>query len=317
MANSDQRPATSDQPPVRGPQFLVWLRAVRAPFFTGTLVPAALGGVYANYAGVQLNWPLLALTLLGAVLAHAGLNMANDYFDHRSGNDYLTRATPVSGGSKVIQEGLLRPAQVLAAAIVCSGLAAAIGLYLNFLTGGRVILAVGLVGMAIAWLYTAPPVRLGARSGLGELVCLLGCGPVVVFGAYFVQARDLSWRALAAGVPTGLLMAVVLFINEFHDRDADARVGKRTLVVALGTGRSALVLAVALAVTFGLTVAFVAIGVYPALSLATLAALPLAAFAGLRALRHHGDSVRLLPANFAVIGLHLTYGIVLTASLVR
>jgi 1,4-dihydroxy-2-naphthoate octaprenyltransferase len=293
----------------------VWLRELRAPFFVGTLSPAVFGAVYAHYTGVPFNWLLFALTFIGTALTNAGLNMTNDYFDHRSGDDYLTPATPVSGGSKVIQEGLLPPRQVLTAAVMCLVGAAGIVLYLNFVTGGRVLLAVGAVGMFIAWFYTAPPFKLGHRSGLGELVCVLGCGPVIALGAYFVQARQFSWPAVAASLPIGILMGLVLFLNEFHDVHADGAVGKRTMVVALGTGMSVRVLLGALVATYALTAVLVAAGVLPMLAFLVLVTLPLAGFAWLRARRFHADSARLLPANFAVIGLHFTVSLILTVVL--
>ncbi len=290
----------------------IWLRELRAPFFVGTVMPAVFGAAYAHYAGAAFNWPLFGLTILGTVLTNAGLNMTNDYFDHKSGDDDLTPATPVSGGSKVIQEGLLKPRQVLAAGIACLALAAVVGLYLNAVTGGRVLLIVGIVGMVIAWFYTAPPLKFGHRSGVGEVVCVLGCGPVIAFGAFFVQARVFSWAAVFASLPIGLLMGLVLFINEFHDVHADGAVGKRTLVVALGTGAASFVLAFTLAATYLLTVVLVVLNILAPASLFALVTLPLAVFAVIRARRYHAESPKLLPANFAVIGTHLLFGAILT-----
>ncbi len=301
--------------PVRPPLPLVWLRELRAPFFTGTLGPIAFGAAYAHFEGSPVDAGLFALTLLGGLLVHAGLNMANDYFDARHGGDSLTVATPVSGGSKVIQEGLLKAPSVLLASVSCLVLGAAVGLYLNFRVGGNVLLAVGAVGLVFAWFYTAPPVKLGHRGGIGELACTLGFGPVMAFGTYYAQAGRFSWSGLVAGLPIGILMGLVLFINEFQDVRADAAVGKRTLVVALGTKASATVLAIALAATYAVTGGLVLLRVFPSAALFTLLTAPLAWFAAARAVRHHADRVRVLPASFAVIGLHLLFSAVLTVAL--
>jgi len=304
------------------PGLSVWLRELRAPFFTGSAVPAVFGAAYAAYSGVPFDWPRFLLALFGAVLAHAGVNMANDYYDHLSGDDLLTPRTPVSGGSKVIQEGLLAPKQVLVAATISLCLAAAIGLYLVFLPppltprpSPLVLVAVGLLGLFIAWFYAAPPVKLGHRKGAGEIACLLGCGPVIVSGAYVAQAGRLTWQAVLVGLPIGILMAMVLFINEFHDRDADGQVGKNTLVVVLGTRASARVLAWSLAATYLAIAGLVVFDVLPLAALAAFLTAPLAVFAALRARRFHSDSARLLPANFAVIGTHLLTGVILTVAL--
>jgi 1,4-dihydroxy-2-naphthoate polyprenyltransferase len=306
--------------PVRGvrPKVLVWLRELRAPFFTGTLGPIAFGAAYARFQGVTFDAKLFAVTLAGGLLTHAGLNMANDYFDHRSGDDDLTLATPVSGGSKVIQEGLLAPRQVLAASVACLVLAAGVGLFLVTQlapSASRLaLLAVGIVGMIFAWFYTAPPLKLGHRRGMGEIACTLGFGPVMAFGAYVVQSRQFSWVALAAGLPIGILMGLVLFINEFHDVEADAAVGKRTLVVALDRARSVTVLCIALAATYIITALFVVLRVFPLSALITFATVPLAWFAAARARRYFDQAPKLLPANFAIIGLHLAYSVLLTVA---
>ena len=290
----------------------VWLRALRAPFFVGTLVPAAFGAAYARYSGYPFNWGLFGLTMLGTALANAGCNLANDYFDHRSGDDLLTRATPFSGGSKVIQEGLLSPAQVRNAGIVSLSLCAAIGLYLNAVTGGRTLLVVGIIGIIIAWFYTAPPLRFGSRSGVGEIVCVLGCGPVIAFGAYFVQAKAITWSGLVAGLPIGLLMGLVLFINEFQDVEADAAAGKRTLVVVMGTRAAGRMLGVTLAATYSLIAVLVLTRVLAPASLFVLATLPVAGFAAVRTRRFHADGPRLLPANAAIVLTHLASGVIMT-----
>jgi 1,4-dihydroxy-2-naphthoate polyprenyltransferase len=290
----------------------VWLRALRAPFFVGTLMPAAFGAAYAHFAGYPFNWGLFWLTMVGTALANAGCNLANDYFDFRSGDDQLTRATPFSGGSKVIQEGLLSPRQIRNASIASLVLCAAVGLYLNAATGGRVILVIGIIGVVIAWFYTAPPLRFGSRSGWGEVVCVLGCGPVIAFGAYFVQARAVTWQGLLAGLPIGLLMGLVLFINEFQDIEADSAVGKRTLVVVLGTRAASRLVGAGFAATYVLVGALVLAGVMPLASFFVFATAPIAAFAAIRARRFHADGPRLLPANAAVVLTHLLSGIILT-----
>ncbi len=311
----DQASATGPVAPVRPPLPLVWLRELRAPFFTGTLAPIAFGAAYARSHGAAFDPGLFAITMFGGVLTHAGLNMANDYFDHTSGDDDLTRSTPVSGGSKVIQEGLLGPGRVLAASVACLAMAAAVGFYLltRLAPAPRLILlAVGAVGMVFAWFYTAPPLKLAHRRGMGEVACALGFGPVMAFGAYVVQAGGFSWAGLVSGLPIGILMGLVLFINEFHDVEADAAVGKKTLVVALGRAWSASVLSLAIVATYGITALLVFLGVFPPAAFITFATVPLAWFAADHTKKYFDQPAKLLPANFAVIGLHFVFSILLT-----
>lgn len=293
----------------------IWLRALRAPFFTGTVLPMAYGTVFAWYREDMFHLGRFLLAALGTVLVNAGLNLANDYFDHRSGNDDFTPKTAVSGGSKVIQEGLLAPRAVLTGSLACLALAAGIGLYFNLVLPGNAILAIGIVGMVLAYFYSAPPLRIGYRGGVGEIACAVGCGPVLVVGGYYVQTGAFSWAALLASVPMGLLVGLILLVNEFPDREADERAQKRTLVVLFGRRRAAGIVLAALLATYAAGVGLVISRTFPPYALASLATAPLALFVARKVLFDHGDLRRLLPANFAMIGLHIGWSVVMLVAL--
>ena len=80
-----------------------WRMAIRPPTLTAA-VPVLLGTAVAWVATGTLLVPFFLLTLLAGLLIHAGTNVLNDYFDHRSGNDEANRefVRPFSGGSRVI-----------------------------------------------------------------------------------------------------------------------------------------------------------------------------------------------------------------------
>ena len=66
--------------------------ATRPWSFSCCAQPAFLGNLLAYYllpdsAGFTFNWLTLVLTLVGMVVAQAGCNMVNDYFDYRLGCD--------------------------------------------------------------------------------------------------------------------------------------------------------------------------------------------------------------------------------------
>ena len=52
-------------------------------------------------------------------------------------------------------------------------------------------------------------------------------------GTYLVCARAWSWEAVYVSLPVALLIALVLYVNQVPDREGDAAVGKRTLVVRI------------------------------------------------------------------------------------
>jgi 1,4-dihydroxy-2-naphthoate octaprenyltransferase len=293
------------------PRVKTIIRIIRAPFLTAVVVPVLSGSCVAWSEGF-FHWGFFLLTLLGAVCVQAASNMSNDYFDHLSGADEDNRElTPFSGGSRVIQDGTLGARQVLIVSTILYLVGAAIGVCLA-LARGWPVLWLGLIGVFMAFFHNAPPFRLYYLvPGLGELAVGLGFGPVTVLGAYYVQAQQLNLGALWASIPVGLLIAAVLYINEFPDYQADKSVGKKTLVVALGRERAVwgyivLLLAAYLVVAIG-----VALRILPLTALLALLSLPLAYRSIQGARRFHSDTSKLIPINAMTIQIHLLTGLLL------
>jgi 1,4-dihydroxy-2-naphthoate octaprenyltransferase len=209
-----------------------FILATRLPFLTATFVPVLLGLAIAGYNGAgNFNWWLAALTLVGAAAIHIGLNVANDVFDALSGaDDANVNPTQFSGGSRVIQYGLVTLRQMSAISIAAYAVGAATGVYLLAVRWSPELLAIGVAGLLLSVFYTAPPLRLVHR-GLGELTTALGFGPIMVLGAYVVQTRELAWEPFVASMPVAIFIALILYVNEIPDRTSDAVAGKRTLVV--------------------------------------------------------------------------------------
>ncbi|MFC1713883.1 1,4-dihydroxy-2-naphthoate octaprenyltransferase [Candidatus Poribacteria bacterium] len=293
-------------------QLLVWLGALRVKFFTATLVPILLGSVVAWHGTGGFNWGYFLLALLGGILIDAGLNLGNDYSDHTSGVDEMNiHHNPFSGGSRAIQDGLLSPAQILWASRICFSLGAAIGLYLDFVLPGHTLLIIGIVGVFLAYFYSAAPVRIG-YTGLGELACGLGFGPVMVLGSYYVQTGRLAWQPLWASLPVGILIALVLYINEFPDYEADKRGNKRTLVVIMGKKKAMRLYPVLLLLSYALIIAGVAGRMLPPFALISFLTVPFAFRAIKVARKNFNKIIELLPANAATITIHLALGLLLS-----
>ncbi len=286
-------------------------RITRARFLTAVVVPVLLGTVVAWREGT-FHLGYFVLTLMGAACIQLGLDMSNDYFDHLSGNDEMNiELTPFSGGSRVIQDGTLGARQVLVGALAFYLAGIAIGLYLSW-TRGWAILWIGLAGVFLAFFHNAPPINLYRLApGTGELAVGLGFGPIAVLGAYYVQAQELSLEALCISIPVGLLIAAVLYINEFPDHDADQRVGKKTLVVALGRKRAVWGYVALVVTAFASVFAGGITRLFPVTALLALATLPLAYRAVRGAAHYYADTTQLIPTNAATIQLHLLTGLLL------
>ena len=226
----------------------LYLRAVRAPFFTATIAPVTLGAAVAYYNFGAFHWNLFWWTLLGAILAHAGTNSANDYSDHVTRNDESNKLfSPFNGGSRVIQAGLMSPSKVFILAVVMFTGAIAIGLSLNARLHDAPLavsplLWFGIAGVALGIFYTGAPFRF-SYHGFGDIAVFLGFGPVMALGSHYVQKQALmpaaEWNflpVLVASIPVAIMVAMILFINGFQDFSADRAVGKRTWIVRSAEG---------------------------------------------------------------------------------
>lgn len=294
-------------------KFKIWLKAIRVPFFTATIIPVLFGYLLAWHDGSRFVWQNFLLALIGAIFIHAGTNLANDYFDHLANCDESNPTpTPFSGGSRVIQDGLISSRKILFASLMFFVLGSAIGLYLNYICGGNVILLLGIIGVFLGFFYSAGPFKIGYGS-FGELATGVGFGPLMVMGAYYVGAGMLSLKVFMVSIPIGILIALVLYINEFPDYVGDKAVGKRTLVVILGKPNAVILYQAMLAMTYAVIIWLVAAGYLPRFCLIAFLSLPMA-FNAFRTSRDNYEKVyELLPANAATIGLHSVIGLLLCA----
>jgi 1,4-dihydroxy-2-naphthoate octaprenyltransferase len=293
----------------------LFLRATRLPFLSATFVPVALGVAVAALHG-EWHWWLAILTLIAASCVHLGLNVANDVFDTASGVDKANmNPTQFSGGSRVIHYGLLSMRQMVLIMLGFYAVGAGIGLYLAVSRGFWPLLWIGLTGLFISVFYTAPPFRFVHR-GLGEICVLLGFGPIMSIGAYYVQAKAWSWEAIYASLPVGILIAMVLYVNEIPDRPADASAGKRTLPVRLPKQAVIAGYAASVAVAFGLILFGSVFGVIPRPAILALAAIPLAlpVYRGLGSF--YENPYALMPTMAKNIQVHLATGLLMVAGYV-
>ena len=299
----------------KGVRLKLWFMEVRAPFFTATVVPTVFGAVFAWYDKDLFDPALFLVTLLGVLCLHAGTNVVNDYFDYRSGTDRTNRnRSPFNGGSPFVVEGVLSPEEIYRAAIAFFVAGGVIGLVLAFAVD-LTILPIGILGAALGYFYTSPRINLAAK-GLGEVAVGMGFGPLVVGGAYIVQTGSLAWTPFAAGLPIGLLVGLILFVNQFPDMESDARAGKTHWVVRMGLKNAAIWYLGLMSAAFGSIVVLWAMGIYPALALIGLVP-GLVALKAIRiVLEDHAEFKRLLPAQAMTVQIHLMVGILITVGLV-
>ena len=290
-------------------KIFTWLVIMRLPFLTATFVPLLVGAAVVNFLNFDVSWAWLGLTILGGSLLHIGTNTANDYFDHTSGTDEANYnyMVPYSGGSRSIQMGLISAKGMLTVSIVSFALSAVVGVPL-ILKAGINILWLGLIGFISGFFYTAPPFRFASRKGLGELLIGLNFGPLMVAGSALVQTGHILPEALLAGIPIGLLVAAIVYVNEFPDHDGDKTTGKNTLIVVFGPEKARLGYVL---LVLGAFVSIATMGLFGPFPKLSLIALP-AAYFGIKAIQtlyqYYNDRL-LLPANAGTINMHLVTGL--------
>jgi len=207
--------------------FRAWVLASRPKTLAAAAVPVLVGCALA-YSDGCFRWPEALLCTLFAFLMQIDANLINDLFDYLKGSDRGDRLGP----RRACAEGWIAP-RAMKRGILCTTLAACVvGLGL-LRYGGPELIAVGAVCVLFAFLYTAGPYPL-AYHGWGDLLVVLFFGFVPVGCIYYIMCHSWTADAAVASLAFGLAIDTLLMLNNYRDREQDARSGKRTLVVRLG-----------------------------------------------------------------------------------
>ena len=293
----------------------IWVKAVRLPFIIVSVLGVLVGTAVAFFETGTFFWSKFLLTELGIIAFHASADLFNDFFDHLSGNDEVNQnLTPFSGGSRMIQNNLFTPTRVFVGAIVCLLVTLAVGLYLNFATVGNIILSIGLAGAFLGVFYVGIPIKL-VHYGLGELAIFLSFGPAIVFGSYYVQLEQFSWTPIYASILVGLLISLILFINQFPDYEADKVAGKKHWVVRLGRKKAAYMFSAFMILTHILLVLFIIFNLLPLLCLISLLVLPISLKAIVVTLKNFDNYLTLIPASAMTILTCISFSSLLSLAL--
>jgi len=204
-----------------------WISATRPKTLPAGAVPVVVASALAYHA--EAFNPLRALLcLLVALSIQIGTNFANDLFDHLKGADTPDRIGPTrltATGQVSTSAMAWATAAALSVALIC-------GILLS-IHGGWIILALGIVSIALALGYTAGPVPL-AYVGLGDIFVLVFFGLIATIATYWLQTSQISPVVVAYGFALGALSTAILAVNNLRDVDTDAKAGKKTLGVRFG-----------------------------------------------------------------------------------
>ena len=220
----------------RGRILGVFLEFRLIPVLLWSYTAVTLGTAIASYERHVLDWGLYLTTLAIAMLVQGFETHAiNEIYDWQSGTDRVTAPRVLSGGSKVLNRGLLTVRELWAVFAASSALIWALSAYL-FVTRSWTLIAFVLPGYASGLVYTLPPIRTAYRPFAGELgggfLGVLLC----VLGGYYVQTLALSWPAVVAAVAYACVCVAMLLMHHYLDVEADlaASPPKRTTIAVLG-----------------------------------------------------------------------------------
>ena len=233
----------------------------RGGFTLASILPMVIVAVLLNQMN-SLSIINAIISIIGIISVHIFGNLYNDYFDVKSGTDevnneyfnvgdksLILRGAQISGGSRAIELGLitlkktknLGNIMLLIASFCVISLSINIYLETNSFKNILGIIVIGFLGSFLAYFYTAKPLRLSARKGLGEIVIFLTFGPLLTLGSLFAMSNtplDINFHTLKdfilIGIPLGLLTTNILFINQFPDYQSDKKSDKINLVVLFG-----------------------------------------------------------------------------------
>ncbi len=212
------------------------IRALRLPFITASILPFIFGSLIPK---VNFNFPGFLLGFFAVFFTHLSANLINDYFDSKSGVDWLDKNFyGLFGGSKLIQENFLSEKFYLKSALFCAGIAFLCVALLAVILKSSFVLIIYLVILILSWQYTAKPLAF-SYNYLGELFIFLLFGPALVMGGYFIQSGIFpDVKSFIMSLPSGFFTAAILFANEVPDFLTDKKSGKYNLVSLFGPRRA-------------------------------------------------------------------------------
>ncbi len=177
-----------------------------------------MGGRWALVlAGVALSGPLVCGTS----------QAVNDWFDRH--------VDAINEPNRPIPSGRLPGRTGLMIAIACTVMSLLVAATL-----GRWAFGAAVVGIVLAWAYSAPPVRLKRNGWWGNLACAACYEGLPWFTAAAIMAGSLpNWRIIAVAVTYSVGAHGIMTLNDFKSVEGDRQMGVNSLPVLLGVERAA------------------------------------------------------------------------------
>ncbi|NQW30459.1 MAG: 1,4-dihydroxy-2-naphthoate polyprenyltransferase [Ignavibacteria bacterium] len=280
----------------------IWIQAVRPKTLVASIAPVLVGTAYVWNRGT-IDWFYVPFTVVCAVLIQVASNFINELEDFNRGADKLR-----VGPQRAVSAGLIKPLSMKRASWGVILVAFVLGMPL-VLKAGVVVLAIGVGCLLMSWLYTGGPYPL-AYHGLGEVAAFVFFGVVAVGGTVYVHEQTIAWEQFYLAIPSGLMAANILAVNNIRDVYTDAASNKHTIAVRLGPHNAKFGYAISMiGAVFACPLLFSA--GYGAWMYLPLIALPLAVMQVVLIFKRNGKELNAVLASTAAVYVELSFLIVL------
>lgn len=216
------------------------IKFCRIKFIPVSIFPVIAGYLFA-FKNTEMNdfYPLrFMILILTTALIHLFANGINDYFDYKSGLETLIKVEldqkpeDEQGGSKLLTNKVLSLTEARKILIILFLIILILGAYLISIEINMIIF--GLIGIVLGYSYTAPPFKFSYR-GLGEIIIFICFGLLPFYTGYYLISGEFNLEALLPASLYGLLTVLILYFHHFGHWRQDKKMGKRTIIVIIGT----------------------------------------------------------------------------------
>ena len=213
-------------------QLSPWIQAARPMAQANIAIPLGFGQALAFSLTGHFSLSVCAAVFVFGVFDQLYIVFANDVADYVSDkeNVFYNR---FSGGSRVLVDGRLQPAELMRAAIASAVLMMGVCATLAFTVPSPWLLGLGGIALLLLWLYSFAPARLAYR-GHGEVLQGLGIGVVLPLFGYLAQGGRLGQFPVVVGFASFLMGYAGNITTALPDRPSDEKTAKRSYPVRRG-----------------------------------------------------------------------------------
>jgi 1,4-dihydroxy-2-naphthoate octaprenyltransferase len=212
----------------------IWVKAFRLRTLPLALSCSIMGSFLATESG-SFRWEILLLAMLTTLFLQILSNLANDYGDAIHGVDNENRIGPL----RLTQSGVISKSKIRMVIFLFSVASFLCGSSLIFVGLNNIKIIILFFVLGLTAIYAAVKYTIGKNPygyiGLGDVFVFIFFGIVGVVGTFYLHTKTLNPWLLLPASSIGLLSSGVLNLNNMRDIDNDMRMGKRTLVVRMGT----------------------------------------------------------------------------------